>query len=186
MRHRKPVATAPVLDPTCVQRRLACSVGVSPTEERIRDLVAWIAPSEETKPVKPIDKAILGIVSESPGRNASEPIGGPVKNKTPEVEPTTVGRRQHGMTKSDRCVVSLRRGSRGSTVTRTCRATGEAVLVPPRNRRSKVGHITGTPGKLAEDETVAAGSVVVMKRGNSRGTKGPCCTWFRRQNERQG
>ncbi len=160
----------------CVQRRLACSVGVSPTEERIRDLIAWIAPVEETKPVKPIDKAIHGIVSESPGRNASEPTGGPVKLRTPEAEPSRVGRRQHGKTKPDRCVVSLRRGSRGSTVTRTCRATGEAVLVPPRNRRSKVGRITGEPGKSAEDETVAAGPVVATKRSNSRGAKGPCCT----------
>jgi hypothetical protein len=82
--------------------------------------------------------------------------------------------------------VPLRRGSRGSTVTRTCRATGEAVLVPPRNRRSKVGRITGTTGKSTEDETVAAGSVLAMKRGNSRGAKGPCCTRFRRQYVRQG
>ena len=170
----------------CVQLRLACSAGASPAEVRIRNLIAWIAVAEETKSLKPIDKATRGVVSESPGRNASEPIGGPVNNITPEAELSAIERRQHGTTKSDRCVVPLRRGSRGSTVTRTCRATGEAVLVPPRNRRSKVGHITGTPGKLAEDETVAAGSVVVMKRGNSRGTKGPCCTWFRRQNERQG
>ena len=170
----------------CVQRRLTRSVGVSPTEERIRDLIAWIAPAKETKPVKPIDKAILGIVSESPGRNASEPIGGPVNKRTPEAEPSRVGRRQHDKTKSDRCVVSLRRGSRGSTVTRTCRATGEAVLVPPRNRRSKVGRITGDPGKSVEDETVAAGSVVAMKRRNFRGAKGPCCTRFRRRHERQG
>jgi hypothetical protein len=28
--------------------------------------------------MKPIDKAICGMVSESSGRNASEPIGGPV------------------------------------------------------------------------------------------------------------
>ena len=42
-------------------------MGVSPTEVRIRDLVAWIALVEETKLVKPIDKAIFGIVSESPG-----------------------------------------------------------------------------------------------------------------------
>ena len=46
-----------------------------------RDPVAWIAPAEETKPVKPIDKAILGMVSESPGRNVSEPTGGLVKKK---------------------------------------------------------------------------------------------------------
>jgi hypothetical protein len=32
---------------------------------------------EETKLVKPIDKAIFGMVSESPGHNASEPTGGP-------------------------------------------------------------------------------------------------------------
>ena len=29
--------------------------------------------------MKLIDKAILGMVSESPGRNESEPIGGPVR-----------------------------------------------------------------------------------------------------------
>jgi hypothetical protein len=29
-------ATAPALDPTCVQRRLACSVGDSPTGVRVR------------------------------------------------------------------------------------------------------------------------------------------------------
>ena len=31
---------------------------------------------EETKSMKPTDKAILGMVSKSPGRNESEPIGG--------------------------------------------------------------------------------------------------------------
>ena len=34
---------------------------------------------EETKLTKLADKAILGMVSESPGRNESEPIGGPVR-----------------------------------------------------------------------------------------------------------
>jgi hypothetical protein len=38
--------------------------------------VAWIASAEETKLMKPIDKAIPGMVSESPGRNVSEPTGG--------------------------------------------------------------------------------------------------------------
>ncbi|MBI4831119.1 MAG: hypothetical protein HY801_06105, partial [Candidatus Lindowbacteria bacterium] len=60
----------------CVQQRLAFSVGVSPTGEKVRLPVAWIARVEETKLVKAIDKAIFGMVSESPGRNASEPIGG--------------------------------------------------------------------------------------------------------------
>jgi len=38
--------------------------------------VAWVAFVEETKRMKPTDKAILGMVSKSPGRNESEPIGG--------------------------------------------------------------------------------------------------------------
>ena len=41
-----------------------------------RNPVAWVAFVEETKRMKPIDKAALGAVSESPGRNESEPIGG--------------------------------------------------------------------------------------------------------------
>ena len=59
-------------------------------------------------------------------------------------------------------------------MTRTYRGTGEAFLVPGRNRRSKVGRITGDTGKAAEDEKVAAGSVVATKRSNVRGAKGPC------------
>ena len=59
-------------------------------------------------------------------------------------------------------------------MTRTCQATGEALLVPAGNRRSKVGRITGQTGKSAEDERVAAGSVVATKRRNFRGAKGPC------------
>ena len=60
----------------CVQLRRACSVGASPTGEEVRIPVAWIVSVEETKPVKLIDKAIFGMVSESPGRNVSEPTGG--------------------------------------------------------------------------------------------------------------
>ncbi len=55
---------------------LACSVGDSPTGEKVRDPVAWVAFVEETKRMKPTDKAILGMVSESPGRNVSEPRSG--------------------------------------------------------------------------------------------------------------
>ena len=41
-----------------------------------RNPVAWVAFVEETKRMKPTDEAILGMVSESPGPNVSEPIGG--------------------------------------------------------------------------------------------------------------
>jgi len=50
----------------------ASSVGNSPTGARVRSPVAWVAPVEETKRMKPTDKAVLGMVSESPGRNESE------------------------------------------------------------------------------------------------------------------
>jgi hypothetical protein len=54
---------------------------------------------------------------------------------------------------------SPRRGGSDSTVARTSQATGEALLVPERNRRSKVDRITGTTGKAIEGERVADGSV---------------------------
>ena len=52
-------------------------MGVNPIGEEVRNPVAWIASVEETKLMKPIDKALARRVSKSPGRNASEPIGGP-------------------------------------------------------------------------------------------------------------
>src|SRR5208337_200119 len=48
---------------------------------------------------------------------------------------------------------SLRRGGSDSTVARTCRATGEALLVPVRNHRSRVDRITGPTGKSIEGES---------------------------------
>jgi len=82
-----------------VQVRLACSVGVNPTRVRVRNPVAWIALVEETKLMKSIDKAVHGAVSESPGRNASELIGGLVKDelrrpsRLPTGEGSTTNRR---------------------------------------------------------------------------------------------
>ncbi len=61
-------------------------------------------------------------------------------------------------------------------MTRTRRATGEALLAPLRKRWSQVHSITSDPGKWADGERVTDGSVVAMKRGNARGAKGPY--WF--------
>ncbi len=63
----------------CVQGRLTCSMGVTPIKARVGSFVAWVASVEETKRMKPTDKAIHGMVSESPGCNESEPTGGPDK-----------------------------------------------------------------------------------------------------------
>ena len=51
----EPKVGAPVLDPTCVQRRLACSAGDRPAGAEIRSPVAWIAGWRETNDLKPID-----------------------------------------------------------------------------------------------------------------------------------
>ena len=65
-----------IIDPSATSERLACSVGGESHRGKSRNPVAWVAFVEETKRMKPIDKAALGAVSESPGRNESEPIGG--------------------------------------------------------------------------------------------------------------
>src|SRR3954451_15723898 len=65
---------------SATSERLACSVGGESHRGKSRSPVAWVASVEETKRMKPTDKAVLGAVSESPGRNESEPIGGLEKN----------------------------------------------------------------------------------------------------------
>ena len=60
----------------CVQPRLVCPVGVSPTRVIGQSPVAWMAGVRETDHLKPIDKAIIWMVSESAGRNESECVGG--------------------------------------------------------------------------------------------------------------
>jgi hypothetical protein len=56
--------------------RLAYSVGGETYQGKSQDPVAWIAFAEETKRMKPIDKAIFWVVRESLGCNESERIGG--------------------------------------------------------------------------------------------------------------
>ena len=51
--------------------------------------------------MKLTDKAIVRMVSESPGRNASEPAGGPDKRITAEAELSMVERRQQGASQTD-------------------------------------------------------------------------------------
>src|SRR5262249_18838243 len=98
----------------------------------------------------------------------------PRKCEVPEAEPATGGRRQQGPSQAGRRGGLLRRGESDSMVTRTRRATGEALLAPSGKRRSQVGRITGDPRKSAEGERVGEGLVVAGKRSNVRGAKRPC------------
>jgi len=81
------VAPHEYFDQSASSERLACSVGDGPTGGKVRVLVAWVAYVEETKRMKPTDKAIVRMVSESPGRNVSEPVGGLENTLAPEAEP---------------------------------------------------------------------------------------------------
>ena len=63
----------------------------SPTGGTVRPPVAWVASVEETKRMKPTDQVILGMVSESPGRNASEPTSGLEKNESRRPSPLVRG-----------------------------------------------------------------------------------------------
>jgi hypothetical protein len=49
-------------------------------------------------------------------------------------------------------------------MTRTCRETGEALLIPFKKLAEEESHITGDTGKLVEDERVSAGIIVAGKR----------------------
>ena len=158
-------------------QRQTCSVGDRPTGTRARRPVAWMAGRRETEPLEPIDEAIGRMVSELPGRNVSERRGSleSAKPRRPSVSCPREGSRERRSLAD--AATPLRRGGSDGTVTRTRgAATGEALLVPPRNRRSRVGRITGAPGKSADDERVADGPEGARRRGNARGATGPCCS----------
>jgi len=159
----------------CVQRRLACTAGDKPAGARVRSPVAWIAGRRETEFLKPIDARLLG------GRasyRAVMKMNVDVASKVRISEGRARNREGEGSMGSRNltdAAISVRRGGSDGTTTRTCGATGEALLAPARNRWNRVGPITGEPGKWAEGERVADGSAVARKPGNAGGAKGPCC-----------
>jgi len=136
---------------------------------------SWTAGRRETEPLKPVDKPICGWgASHRAGMKVN--ARWPRKCQAPEAEPATFGRRQHGTPPTDRRGVHSGGVISDGTMTRTRRATGEALLVPPRKRRSQVRPITTTPGKGAEGERVAEGPAVARKGSNVPGAIGPRCS----------
>jgi hypothetical protein len=53
--------------------------------------VTWVAGRREIEVLKPTDKAIARMVSESPGRNASERSGGPERTEVRRPSPHAEG-----------------------------------------------------------------------------------------------
>ena len=96
---------------------------------------------------------------ELPGRNDSERASGLESEWIRGPSLQLKGEGSMGCRNLTDAASSPRRGGSDSTVTRTCRATGEALLVPERNHRSRVDRITGATGKSIDGERVADGSV---------------------------
>ena len=96
---------------------------------------------------------------ESSGRNDSERGCGLENEWLRGPSPQPKGEGSMGCRNLTDTALPPRRGGSDSTVTRTCRATGEALLVPGRNHRSRVDRITGATGKSIDGERVTDGSV---------------------------
>src|SRR6266496_2589738 len=149
-------------------RRQTCR-GKSQTPRSLDSRVAGNQDSEAYR------QGLPGGDYESPGRNESERASG-LENewiRGPSLQ--LKGEGSMGCRNLTDAAPSPRRGGSDSTETRTRQATGEALLVPGRNHRSKVDRITGATGKTIEGGRVADGSAVAMKQSNVRGAKGPCC-----------
>jgi hypothetical protein len=130
----------------CVRRRLARSVGDSPTQATVRGLVAWIAGRREIEFLKPIDKAIQGMVSESSGRNNRERK---VTSKCAKPQgPSLYALGEGGMNRRNltEAAESPWRGNSDGTMARTREATGETRLAPSRKRWSRKPYNRNQPG----------------------------------------
>ena len=138
--------------------------------------VARRAGGRETNLLKPLDSLICGMgASLQAGAQANAQVapkvrspGGRACNREGE---GSMGSRRLADTASP-----LRRGGSDSMGTRTRQATGETLRVPPRNRRKQGRLYNRSTGKSTEDARGTEGSVVVVKRGNARGAKGPYCS----------
>jgi len=84
-----------------------------------------------------------------------------------------VWRRLYGHPATGRSGCPLQRGYRDGMIARVYEATGEALLVPTRNRLEQGRPYNRPPGNGPKDERVAEGIVVPKKAGNAAGGKGP-------------
>jgi len=96
------------------------------------------------------------------------------KCATPEAEPRRLG--EGSMDTRKLVETGMHSGGAGSdsTETRTCQATGEALLVPDEKSRKQGKPYNRRNGKWADDERVTDGFIVAKKAGNAAGAKEPC------------
>jgi hypothetical protein len=126
--------------------------------------------------MKPTDKAIVRMVSESPGRNGSEPVVASTKNKPRR--PSSLMSSEGNMARRRLAEATRHSGGvvRDSTVTKDMLSNWRSRPRPMEKSVEQRSRITGATGKSTAGETVTARPVVAMKWGNTHGAKGPCCT----------
>src|ERR1700752_3107009 len=92
--------------------------------------------------LKPIDKVSLGEIT---SHRAVTKVNANVASKrlSPRAEPPPNGRRQHGVSKSDRCGTLTSAGWKRQHGDKDIARNWRSPLAPVRNHRSKVGRITG-------------------------------------------
>jgi hypothetical protein len=155
--------------------------GNRPAKANARSLVAWMAGRRETD-----RQGHRKDGRESPGRSASERTGGPENERPGRPEPITVGAKAASsvvgwLTRCTTPAVWYRQHGDKDAQSNWRSPPPSVVKVAeqdrPYNRR---------PGKAAEEERVAEGSVRAMKRSNDRRAKGPCCLCFLREQGKQG
>ena len=156
----------------CVQRRLVWSAGVSPVRAKVRSPVAKAVP-RETKVLKPTDKAISGMVSESPGRSASESGGSLDKNKIQR--PSLLVKGEDSIRRKALTWTSSYFGGVIATAwwQGQIEQLEKALLAPGRNALRKISPITSITGKWRGSERVTERCVRAGKRSNARGAKAP-------------
>src|SRR5215831_2371976 len=129
----------------CVQRRQTCSVGGKSHRGKSQSPRSLDGRAEGDRSSEAHRRNHRKDGSEWLGRNVSERKGSLEKKvRRPSVYLWREGSRDR-RSLADAAAL-LRRGVSDGTARRTRQATGEALLVPLRNRRSKVGRITGVPG----------------------------------------
>ena len=124
--------------------------------------------------LKPIDKAIERVVSESPGCNVSERKGS-LERVNPEAEPFPLRRRQQEPPSSG-CGGIPPAGCERRHGDKDAQSNWGSPPAPAGKRRSKVHRTTGRHREAAKARGVEDGPETARKRGNARGAKGPCCT----------
>jgi hypothetical protein len=108
-------------------------VGDRPTRIKARNLVAVDSREEGNQVSGAYRQSHARVMSELPGRNESERIGGLENKEVWKPSLQLEGEGNMSKWKLADTLVSFQRGDSDSMVTRTYQETGEALLVPRRN-----------------------------------------------------